>query len=164
MLKEHYTIYQYWKGKRYLGLDFNWDHQNRVVHISILKYVANAIKSFHHKHLRKPQDQPYPQIKTIYGTKAQYSPDADNYPLLAPSDKKKLQEVTVTLLYYARAVDATMLTALGYIATQQANATKNKMKKVTQFLEYASSPSDVIITYNTINMVLAGHSDASYLL
>ena len=26
MLKEHYNIYQYWKGQRYLGLDLDWDH------------------------------------------------------------------------------------------------------------------------------------------
>ena len=38
------------------------------------------------------------------------------------------------------------------------------MKKVTQFLYYAASHPDAIITYNTSNMVIAGHSDASYLL
>ena len=56
VLKEHYTIYQYWKGRRYLGLDLDWDYQNRFVHLSMLKNVANAIKYFHHKHPRKQQD------------------------------------------------------------------------------------------------------------
>ena len=129
----------------------------------MFKYVANAIKRFHHKHPRKQQDQPYPHIKTIYGAKSQYSPDADDSPLLEPADKKIVQEVTGIFLYYARSVDATMLTYFVSIATQQANPTKNKIKKVTQFLDYSASHPDAIITYHASNMVIAGHSDASYL-
>ena len=68
-----------------------------------------------------------------------------------------------TLLYYARAVDCTMLAALGSIATQQANPTENTMKKVKQLLDYAATNPDAIITYQASNMVLAAHSDASYL-
>jgi hypothetical protein len=37
------------------------------------------------------------------------------------------------------------------------------MKKVQQFLDYASTHPDAIITYHTSDMVLVGHSDASYL-
>jgi hypothetical protein len=57
-----------------------------------------------------------------------------------------------------------MLTALGSIATQQANTTKNTMIKVKQFLDYASTNPDAIVTYQASDMVLAAHSDASYLL
>ena len=57
----------------------------------------------------------------------------------------------------------TMLTDVGTNATQQRNTTEKTMKKVKQFLEYAASYPDAIITYNASNMVLAGHSDASYL-
>ena len=70
VLKEHYTICQDWKGKRCLGLDLGWDYQNRVVHLSILKYVLNAIKYFHHKHPLKPQDQSDPHIKPSYRGKS----------------------------------------------------------------------------------------------
>jgi hypothetical protein len=56
-----------------------------------------------------------------------------------------------------------MLTALGSIATQQANPTKNTMIKVKQFLDYASTHSNAIVTYHASDMVLAAHSDASYL-
>ena len=69
----------------------------------------------------------------------------------------------LTFLYYARAVDATMLTALGSIATQQANPTENTMTKVQQFLDYAATHPDAIVTYRASDMILAGHSDASYL-
>ena len=54
-----------------------------------------------------------------------------------------------------------MLPALGTIATQQANPTKNTMAKVQQFLDYAASHPDAIITYHANNMVLVCHSNAS---
>jgi hypothetical protein len=56
-----------------------------------------------------------------------------------------------------------MLTALGSLATQQANPTVNTMIKVRQFLDYAATHLDAIVTYHTSDMVLAGHSNASYL-
>ncbi len=52
---------------------------------------------------------------------------------------------------------------LGSIATQQANPTKNTMKKVQHFLDYASTHPDAILTYHASDMVLTGHSNASYL-
>jgi hypothetical protein len=56
-----------------------------------------------------------------------------------------------------------MLPALGSLATQQDTPAKNKMKKIKQFLDYASTNPDAVITYHASNMVLARHSDASYL-
>ena len=164
MLKEHYIISQYWRGQRYLDLDLDWDYQNHVVQLSMLKYVANAITFFHHKHPQKPQDRPYPHINTSYGTKAQYSPDVDNSPLLTSADKTFVQEVTGTFRYYARSANVEMLKSLGSIANKEDNPTKNTIKKFTQFLDYYVSHPDAIITYNVSNMALAGHSDASYIL
>jgi len=37
------------------------------------------------------------------------------------------------------------------------------MQKVKQFLDYAATHPDAIITYRASDMVLVGHSDASYL-
>jgi hypothetical protein len=45
-------------------------------------------------------------------------------PALDLKDTKLVQEVLGTLLYYARAVDCTMITAIGSIATHQAAATQ----------------------------------------
>ncbi len=56
-----------------------------------------------------------------------------------------------------------MLTALSSLATQQANPTVNTMIKVRQFLDYAATHLNAIVTYHASNMVLAGHSIASYL-
>ena len=77
--------------------------------------------------------------------------------------EKFFQEVCGTLLYYARAVDCTMLATLGLITTQQASPTANTMRKIKQFLDYAATHPDAAVTYWASNMVLASHSNASYL-
>eukprot|EP00804_Cyclotella_cryptica_P000684 CCRYP_014695-RE/>CCRYP_014695-RE protein AED:0.41 eAED:0.41 QI:0/-1/0/1/-1/1/1/0/259 len=74
-----------------------------------------------------------------------------------------VQEVIGVFLYYARAVDCTMLTALGSLATQQANLTMTTLAQVHQFLDYALSHPNAGVTYCASDMVLAAHSDASYL-
>ena len=87
----------------------------------------------------------------------------DESPLLDKNDKRFVQEVTGTFLFYARAVDATMLTALSSLASEQCSPTERTMEKVKQFLDYAASQEDAVITYRASDMVLAIHSDASYL-
>ncbi len=56
-----------------------------------------------------------------------------------------------------------MLPALGSVAAQQANPMQNTKKLVHQFLDYAATHPDAIITYQASDMVLAGHSNAFYL-
>ena len=95
--------------------------------------------------------------------KAQYAEATDDSPSLSKEHKKVVQEVTVNLLYYARAVDKTMLTPLGSIADKQANPTEKITQKVKQLLYYAATHPDAILTYKAIEMFLTGHSDASHL-
>jgi hypothetical protein len=56
-----------------------------------------------------------------------------------------------------------MLPALGSLATQQATLMQNTKKLVHHLLDYAATHPDIIITYRASDMVLAGHSNASYL-
>ncbi len=55
-----------------------------------------------------------------------------------------------------------MLPALGTLTTQQASPTKNTMKKIKQFLDFAATHPDAVVAYHASDMVLAGHSNASY--
>ena len=84
-------------------------------------------------------------------------------PLLDLNDQSKIRQIVGTFLYYARAVDNTMLTALGTIASQQSAPTENTMKTVIQFLNYAASNPNSIIRFYASNMQLCIESDASYL-
>ncbi len=110
-----------------------------------------------------PQHQPYPHVKPTYGATCQYAEAHDTSDPLSKEEKTYVQEVIGTFLYYARCVDALMLPALGTLATQQAIPTKNTMKKIKQFLDFAEMHPDAVITYHASNMVLAGHSNALYL-
>ena len=129
----------------------------------MLAYVTDALTRFRHDHPRKPQHQPYPRIEINYGAKYQYSEAANVSPTTIKADKKIVQEVKGDFLYYAWEFNPTMLTALEYITAQQAKPTEQKMKKVKQFLDYASTHPDAIIKYHASDMVLSGHSYASYL-
>jgi hypothetical protein len=66
-------------------------------------------------------------------------------------------------LYYGHAVDSTMLTALSAIASAQAKPTEETMTCCKQFLNYAATHQDAILTYKSSDMVLVLHRDASYL-
>jgi hypothetical protein len=66
-------------------------------------------------------------------------------------------------LYYGRAVDSTMLTALSAIASAQAEPTEETISHCKQFLDYAAKPPDAILTYKRSDMVLMVHSNASTL-
>ena len=163
ILKKHYTISHEWEGTRYLGLTLDWDYENGEVHVSMPGYVKEALTRFKVVMPKRAQHQPYPHIERKYGATQQYAELEDTSPELNKDEKKFIQEVVGVFLFYARAVDCTMLAALGSIASQQSKPTQQTMEKVKQFLDYAASQEEAIITYRASDMVLAGHSDASYL-
>jgi len=162
-LNKDYETSTKWEGERYISLTIDWDYPQQMVHISMPGYCERAGQRFHHRLPTKRQDQPHPHVEPTYGAKQQFAADDDTSPKLTKEEKTYIQEVIGVFLYYARAVDCTMLCALGSLASQQANPTEDTMKKVRQFLDYALCNPDAIVTYRASNMVLAVHSDASYL-
>ncbi len=63
----------------------------------------------------------------------------------------------------ARAIDGAMLTPLSALASKQAAPTEATMEKCLQFLNYAASQEDAILTCKASKMVLVIHIKASYL-
>jgi hypothetical protein len=55
--------------------------------------------------------------------------------------------VAGTLLYYARAVNPTILPALGAIEIKQATPTQTTMETIKQLLNYCATQEEAIITY-----------------
>ncbi|KAL3781993.1 hypothetical protein HJC23_013821 [Cyclotella cryptica] len=162
-LNQFYQTSQDWNGTRYLGLTFVWDYTKRRVGISMPGYCAKAMHRFHHVTPPKRQDQPYPHTAPTYGAAQQYTHPPDTSPPLSKPDALFIKEVIGVFLYYARAVDCTMLAALGSLAAQQANPTQLTLSHVKHFLDYAASHPDAMVTFHASDMVLAVHSDASYL-
>ena len=106
---------------------------------------------------------PHQHTVPNYGAKQQSAETDSDEPVLGKEAKIYIQQVLVTFLYYARAVNPTMLVALSAIASEQASPTRATMKKTDQFLDYAASQEQAVLTYEASDMVLAVHSDASYL-
>jgi hypothetical protein len=125
-------------------------------------YLEKAFTRFKHEAPEKIQNSPHPHVIPQYGAKTQYPKDNNESPRLSKEETKYVQAVAGTLLYYARAVDPTILTALSSIATEQAKPTQNTLKKVKQLLDYCASQEKAMITYNASKMILAAHSDPGY--
>ena len=56
-----------------------------------------------------------------------------------------------------------MAVALSTIASQQANGTEATLKSCNQLLDYVGTHPDAVLKYMVSGMILAVHSDASYL-
>jgi len=118
---------------------------------------------FQHPHPKHPEHAPHTWQKPIYGASTQFTPDPDHTPALDAADHKHFQEFIGVLLYYAQAVDHTLLMALGTLATQQAQSTQATMEALMQLLNYCTTHPDASICYHASDMVLWAHSIASYL-
>ena len=162
-LKKDYTITVDWNATKYIGLTIAWDYENGKVHIHMPGYLEKTMTRFEHDKPNKPQNSPHPHKITQYGAKIQYVDDEDDSPPLSTAETKYIQAVTGTLLYYARAVDSTILPSLSSLATEQNKPTEKTMEKVKQLLDYCASQEEAIVTYNASDMILNVHSNAGYL-
>ena len=162
-LQQMYEISIDWEARLYLGLTMKWDYDKRTVDISMPGYLNAALHKFQHLPPERREDAPHSWTKPIYGASVQYADNPDDSPLL-PSDSITLvQKIVGTLLYYAMAVDPTMLVSLGTIASTQSKAPAKTYAEVVWILNYAHSHPDAMIRYKASDMVLHIHSDGSYL-
>ena len=128
-----YNVSVDWDGKQYCGLQMEWDYVNRTCDVSMPGYVERMLHRFNHATPANREDAPHDYTKPNYGCKQQLA-TTDEAPRLDEAGKKRIQEIVGTLLYYARAVDSTLLPALNTIAAQQANATKTTWKEIEKIL------------------------------
>jgi hypothetical protein len=161
-IQKDYNIMIDWDATKYIGLTIEWDYANHKVHLHMPGYLDKALLRFKHEMPKSKQNPPHPHVKPQYGIKTQYAEEADSSPPLGKEETKYIQAVTGTLLYYARADDSTILTALSAIATEQAKPTEKTRAKVKQLLDYCATQEEPVVTYHASNMILAIHSDARY--
>jgi hypothetical protein len=162
-LQDAYKITVDWDGERYCGLILKWDYNKRTCDISMPGYIERALTRFEHPKPKKPQDNPFQFIQPEYGAKVQYEPDADESAPLDEKGKKRIQEILGTLLYYARAVDPTMLVTISHLSSQQANPTQKTMVAINHLLDYCATHPNAISRFHASDMILHVESDASYL-
>ena len=162
-IEDHYEFSKDWAGQLYCGITLKWDYTNRTVDLSMPGYIQAMLHKYQHPSPKRAQHAPHTWTVPNYGAKQQLTIPEDTTTLLIPAEIKRVQQITGTLLYYARAVDPTLLVALGTIAAQQARRTATTTAAINQLLDYCHTHPTATIRYRASDMILKIHSDASYL-
>jgi hypothetical protein len=157
-----YELTTDWTATVYSGMTLKWDYDMRTCDISMPVNVSNVLSKFQHDSPKHPQHTPSRYVTPVYGAKTQYA-TKDETPPLTAQQCLTIQKVTGSVLYYARAVDPTVLMPLNDIATEQTKATEKMQEATNQMLDYLATPPDATIRYHASDMILHIHSDASNL-
>jgi hypothetical protein len=125
-------------------------------------YVSNVLSKFQHDAPKHPQHTPSRYVTPVYRAKTQYATKDETLSLTA-KQCLTIQKATGSVLYYARAVEPTVLMPLNDIATEQTKATEKTQAAKNQLLDYLATHPDATISYHAFDMILHIHSNASYL-
>jgi hypothetical protein len=158
-----YEIKIDWTGSKYLGYSIRFSPDGRTVTLSMPDYIPKVLTRFCSNGVSGAST---PAIYTPpqYGQKGTPSaPLPDTSPPLSPSDILTLQEIVGCFLFYARAVDSLMLTAINNLSSQQSHATANTMTAARRLLAYAASHPNAELIFTASDMILHVQSDAAYL-
>jgi hypothetical protein len=163
MHQKNYNISSDWNGTAYCGLTLDWDNKNRTVELSMPGYIKAALHKYQYPAPARPEHAPHTWNPPLYGAKTQFVNETTPSPALSDKNVNKLQQLTDALLYYARAVDSTLIMPINVLASEQSNATEITADKVIQLINYCNTHPETKIRYHASDMILQIHSDASYL-
>jgi hypothetical protein len=97
-------------------------------------YVSNILSKIKHDAPNHPQHTPSRYVTPVYGAKTQYA-TKDETPPLTTQQCLTIQKAIGSVLYYARAVDPTVLMQLNEIATEQTKASeKHKPPRINCYI------------------------------
>ena len=133
-LKRSYDVSEDWSGKNFCGLTLEWNYTQQYVDISMPSYITKLLTKFQHK-LHRPQFSPHeaaPYVPMKKGQR-QYADQPDTTSYHNATEITKVQSIVGSLLYYARAIDNTILPALNVIAASQAKPTKTTIKNANAY-------------------------------
>ena len=136
-----------WDGKQFCGVHLDWDYDKCTCSLSMPGYVTNALHKFQHPKPNKAQDSPYPATAKQYDIKVQLTDPINTTAHLPTHEIKHLQKIIGMFLFYGRAVNPTLLTALSELSSAQATATDATKRACHQFLNYcATHPASTILS------------------
>jgi hypothetical protein len=161
-LRSLYELKVDWTGKQYLGLTIAFDSAKRTVTLSMPGYITKVLTRFR-PHLTRGAASPAIYTPPSYGCKSPQIAPVDTSPPLDAAAILELQQIVGCMLYYARAVDYTMLPSVTAISSDQAHATTDTQQAVDRLLAYAASYPDNELVFTACDMVLHMQSDGSHL-
>ena len=136
----------------------------RLIQPEFLDDLNHHITGFNAVIPKQPHYAPSKITPPTYGAKQQLTRELDTTPELSKKQVKLLQQVTSKFLYYARAVDGTMLHALNELASATHKGTQKTAIAMNHFLNYCSTHPNTVLLYRASEMILMGDSDAAYLV
>ena len=123
-----------------------------------------TLQTYLDKRPKRPQHAPHAWTAPSYGSKVQLTPPADNSEQLDAGGLARIQRIIGTLLFYGRAINSTLVVALGTLSATQSKGTAATAQAITQLLNYCATHPDTTIWFIASKMHLHIHSNASYLL
>ncbi len=109
---ETYDIVEDWARDLFCGIKLEWNYAKQWVDIAMPTYAIKNLTQYNHPEPLKLQhcsDTPNP---ITYGRDNQATTPSNTSPLLDAACKKCIQQIFGSFLYYAQAVDPTILMAL----------------------------------------------------
>lgn len=152
-------------GSLYCGINIDWDYNKREAKLHMPTYINKALSKFNYEPKKIPEHSPHASAEIRYSKKPQLAPATfKDFPPLTKKQKNYAQSIIGTWNFYARAVDPTMLPAVGTIATNLTCSPYEVLqKKINQLLDYSHTHPNATIKYIASQMHLWSHTDASYL-
>jgi hypothetical protein len=138
-IKKNYSISSDWNGTAYCGLMLDSDYKNRTVDLYMPGYIKATLHNYQHPAPARPEHAPHTWNPPIYGAKTQFVNETTPSPALSDKDVNKLQQLTGTLLYNARAVDPALIMTINVLASEQSNATEITAEKSIKLLNYCNT-------------------------
>ena len=102
--------------------------------------------------------------KSFWTKNIHLAPTQDTTDPLPLHETKTIQRIVGSFLYYGRAVDNTLHTALNDIATSQASPTRKTKDATLMLMDYLHTHPNAKIRYHASDMQLYIDSDAAYLV
>ena len=161
-LAKLYTIKTDWTGRKYVGLTIDHNKGKRTLSLSMPGYVEAAIQRFGVTRSTRQVHSPSEYVSHKYGAHTQYTEHDESAPVTFERSKR-IQQIVGVFLFYARAVDPTMLVSVSKLASLQSQPTEHIATAAERLLLYAATYPNATITYHASDMRLICHSDASYL-
>ena len=150
-------------GTLFLRIKLKLNYKDGSVDLSMPGYIKEALEMFQHPVPPRHKYLPYPAPNTKWGPDSQLTAPKDESKQLHAVAVNRLKQFFGTLLYYAQAVDPTMVKAIDSLASQQSEATNTTSKRMTHLLNYSVSHPNATIPYTQSVMILHSSSDASHL-
>jgi hypothetical protein len=110
-------------------------------------YIPKQLVKYKHEKPKRPQHCPYTPAPIKFVAKTQGPLPEDTSKQLDKDGQKYIQQVVGSLLYYARAIDITILLALNEIASQQTKPTEQTRQRVKQLLDYVATHPTAVVRF-----------------